>query len=90
MLLYNDQVQVKRKTKVKKQTLNPNFDETFELDLPPHHENLKKIKLVFIVKDYDRFSKNDVIGQVALTGEEWTKIIASPSYLEWHQLRRSL
>ena len=92
MLLYNDQVHAKRKTKIKKQTLNPSFDETFVFELPPNHENLKKMKLDFVLKDYDRFGANDVIGKVAFGDEKWTEIIASPSceIKKWHQLCGSL
>ncbi len=60
-LLHNGQrIAKKRKTNVKKRTLNPEFNETFVFDLPYSQEELKNVELDFIVFDWDRLSKNEV------------------------------
>ena len=60
-LLYNGKrIAKKRKTNVKKRTLNPEFNETFVFDLPYSQEELKNVELNFIVFDWDRLSKNEV------------------------------
>ena len=60
-LLHNGKrIAKKRKTNVKKRTLNPEFNETFVFDLPYSQEELKNVELNFIVFDWDRLSKNEV------------------------------
>ena len=60
-LLHNGKrIAKKRKTNVKKRTLNPEFNETFVFDLPYSQEELTNVELNFIVFDWDRLSKNEV------------------------------
>ena len=60
-LLYNDQRIAKKKTHVKKRTLNPVFNESFVFDLPQlDEEGLKNISLEFLLLDWDRVTKNEV------------------------------
>ena len=61
-LLYNDQRIAKKKTHVKKRTLNPVFNESFVFELPHLEEGLKNISLEFMLLDWDRVTKNEVIG----------------------------
>ena len=60
-LLYNDQRIAKKKTHVKKRTLNPVFNESFVFELPHLEEGLKNISLEFMLLDWDRVTKNEVI-----------------------------
>lgn len=62
-LVHNGQRIAKKKTHVKKRTLNPVFNESFVFDLPNHAEALDNISLEFLVLDWDRVTKNEVIGQ---------------------------
>ena len=59
-LLYNDQRIAKKKTHVKKRTLNPVFNESFVFELPHLEEGLKNISLEFMLLDWDRVTKNEV------------------------------
>lgn len=58
-LLYNGQRIAKKKTHVKKRTLNPVFNESFLFDVP-YNEGLQNISLEFLVLDWDRMTKNEV------------------------------
>merc|ERR1719460_1361418 len=61
-LLYNDQRIAKKKTHVKKRTLNPVFNESFVFDLPKTQDSsLDNIQLEFVMLDWDRVTKNEVI-----------------------------
>jgi len=96
-LLYNDQRIAKKKTHVKKRTLNPVFNESFVFELPHLDEGLKNISLEFMLLDWDRVTKNEVIGRLELGGEKcegtalhhWNEVLASPrrQIAEWHKLR---
>jgi C2 domain len=59
-LVHNGQRIAKKKTHVKKRTLNPVFNESFVFDLPPNAEALDNISLEFLVLDWDRVTKNEV------------------------------
>ena len=63
-LLYNEQRIAKKKTHVKKRTLNPVFNESFVFDLPhvDHGEGLANVSLEFLLLDWDRVTKNEVGG----------------------------
>ena len=50
----------KKKTHVKKRTLNPVFNESFVFDLPASATSLDNISLEFLVLDWDRVTKNEV------------------------------
>ncbi|CAL7945210.1 unnamed protein product [Xylocopa violacea] len=54
----------KYQTKVHRKNLNPVFNETFIFSVS--YEELKQQYLQFSVYDFDRFSRNDLIGQVVL------------------------
>ena len=61
-LLYNDQRIAKKKTHVKKRTLNPVFNESFVFELPHlGDDGLKHVSLEFMLLDWDRVTKNEVI-----------------------------
>ena len=51
------------KTRVKKNNLDPHWNETFTFERIPHDKLLTKT-IHLLVLDYDRFSKDDVIGEV--------------------------
>ena len=79
--------------------MNPVFNETFVFNLPDVDEDFFiNTKLHVIVYDWDRMSKNDVIGHVVFGGkdckgnalDQWNEIISSPSceIEEWHQLSK--
>ena len=61
-LLYNNQRISKKKTHVKKRTLNPVFNESFVFDLPRSEQGLAKVQLEFMLLDWDRVTKNEVRG----------------------------
>ncbi|KAK7867767.1 hypothetical protein R5R35_002266 [Gryllus longicercus] len=59
----------KRQTAIHRNEPNPFFDEHFKF--PVSHEELQDKTLVLQVFDYDRFSRNDVIGEVRMTMDEF-------------------
>lgn len=98
-LLYNGQRVAKKKTHVKKRTLNPVFNESFVFDLPAGVVGLESISLEFLLLDWDRVTKNEVIGRLELGGSRatacgsanhhWSEVVTSPrrQIAEWHKLR---
>eukprot|EP00096_Caligus_rogercresseyi_P007563 TRINITY_DN2547_c0_g1_i2.p1 TRINITY_DN2547_c0_g1~~TRINITY_DN2547_c0_g1_i2.p1 ORF type:complete len:125 (+),score=27.28 TRINITY_DN2547_c0_g1_i2:101-475(+) len=100
-LLYNDQRIAKKKTAVKKRTLNPVFNQNFIFELPnfdeSEHGGIKNISLEFLLLDWDRVTKNEVIGRLELGGHDcsgsafqhWNEVISSPrrQIAEWHKLK---
>jgi len=101
-LLHKEQRISKKKTHVKKRTLNPVFNESFVFDLPrpntPGTETcLTDLQLEFALLDWDRVTKNEVIGRLSLGGAQcegsalhhWQEIQASPrrQIAEWHKLK---
>lgn len=97
-LLYNGQRVAKKKTHVKKRTLNPVFNESFVFDLPAGVDGLDSISLEFLLLDWDRVTKNEVIGRLELGGaraacgsanHHWSEVVTSPrrQIAEWHKLR---
>uniref|UniRef100_T1PJR9 C2 domain protein n=1 Tax=Musca domestica TaxID=7370 RepID=T1PJR9_MUSDO len=84
----------KRKTSVKKCTLNPYYNESFSFEVP--FEQMQKICLVVTVVDYDRIGTSEPIGRCILgcmaTGTElrhWSDMLASPRrpIAQWHTLK---
>lgn len=84
----------KKKTSVKKCTLNPYYNESFSFEVP--FEQMQKIQLVVTVVDYDRIGTSEPIGRVILgcnaTGTElrhWSDMLASPRrpIAQWHTLK---
>lgn len=86
----------KKKTTIKKCTLNPQYNESFSFEVP--FEQVQKVQLVLKVVDYDRIGTSEPIGKVVLgcersTGESetrhWMDMLASPRrpIAQWHTLR---
>lgn len=96
-LVHNGQRVSKKKTHVKKRTLNPVFNESFVFDLPATATSLDNISLEFLVLDWDRVTKNEVIGRLELGGTKsggtalhhWNEVLSSPrrQIAEWHKLK---
>ncbi|KAG5675101.1 hypothetical protein PVAND_005031 [Polypedilum vanderplanki] len=84
----------KKKTSIKKCTLNPYYNESFSFEVP--FEQIQKVNLVVTVVDYDRIGTSEPIGKVVLgynaTGTElrhWSDMLASPRrpIAQWHTLK---
>ncbi|KAF6210629.1 hypothetical protein GE061_013736 [Apolygus lucorum] len=96
-LMYNGQRIAKKKTHVKKRTLNPVFNESFVFEIPQGGESLDKVSLEFLLLDWDRVTKNEVIGRLELGGTKagasaqhhWNEVRHSPrrQIAEWHKLK---
>lgn len=94
-LLYKGQRVAKKKTHVKKRTLNPVYNESFVFEVPA--DNLDNVSLELLLLDWDRVTKNEVIGRLDLGGDKssgtvlshWTDVCNSPrrQIAEWHKLR---
>lgn len=54
----------KKKTSIKKCTLNPYYNESFTFEIP--FEQIQKVQLVVTVVDYDRIGTSEPIGKVLL------------------------
>ncbi|KAG8431361.1 hypothetical protein GDO86_018978 [Hymenochirus boettgeri] len=84
----------KKKTHVKKCTLNPVFNESFIYDIPV--DLLPDISIEFLVIDFDRTTKNQVVGRLILGAhsvtangiEHWREVCENPRKLiaKWHCL----
>ncbi|CAG5134889.1 unnamed protein product [Candidula unifasciata] len=94
-LLYNGQRIAKKKTHVKKRTLNPVFNESFLFDVP-YNEGLQNISLELLVLDWDRMTKNEVVGRLEIGlkcdgqgASHWNEVINCPrkQIAEWHKLQ---
>ena len=94
-LLYNGQRIAKKKTHVKKRTLNPVFNESFLFDVPCN-EGLQNISLEFLVLDWDRMTKNEIIGRLEVgtkfqgpEAHHWNEVMNCPrkQIAEWHKLK---
>ncbi|KAJ8029816.1 Synaptotagmin-4 [Holothuria leucospilota] len=94
-MLYGNQRMAKKKTRLKKRTLNPVFNESFLFDIP--QEGLEDISLEFQVLDHDRVTKNEVIGRLEIgpsceaeTSQSlhWQEVLQNPrkQIAEWHKL----
>uniref|UniRef100_A0A3Q4H456 Synaptotagmin n=1 Tax=Neolamprologus brichardi TaxID=32507 RepID=A0A3Q4H456_NEOBR len=84
----------KKKTTVKKNTLNPYYNESFSFEIPL--EQMQKILVAVTVFDYDKIGKNDAIGKIFVgnkaTGlglKHWTDMLANPRrpIAQWHPLQ---
>lgn len=93
-LLYNNQRIAKKKTHVKKRTLNPVYNESFLFDVP-YNEGLANISLEFLVLDWDRMTKNEVVGRLEIGSKassqeihHWNEVMNCPrkQIAEWHKL----
>ncbi|XP_075890519.1 synaptotagmin-1-like [Nelusetta ayraudi] len=83
----------KKKTTVKKNTLNPYFNESFSFEVP--FEQIQKVQVVITVYDYDKLGSNDPIGGTFMgygaTGvglRHWSDMLANPRrpVAQWHTL----
>ncbi|XP_009570842.1 PREDICTED: synaptotagmin-9-like, partial [Fulmarus glacialis] len=83
----------KRKTSIKRNTLNPVYNEAIVFDVPP--ENIDQINLSIAVMDYDRVGHNEIIGvcQVgndaeSLGRDHWNEMLSYPRkpIAHWHPL----
>ncbi|XP_046440576.1 synaptotagmin 1-like isoform X6 [Daphnia pulex] len=93
-LMQNGKRLKKKKTSIKKCTLNPYYNESFTFEVP--FEQIQKVQLVVTVVDYDRIGTSDPIGKAILgcnaTGTElrhWSDMLASPRrpIAQWHTLK---
>ncbi|XP_061605409.1 synaptotagmin-C isoform X2 [Phyllopteryx taeniolatus] len=83
----------KRKTSIKKNTLNPTYNEALVFDIP--NENIESVSIVIAVMDYDCIGHNEVIGMCRVGSDadgpgrdHWTAMLANPRkpIEHWHQL----
>lgn len=93
-LMQNGKRLKKKKTSIKKCTLNPYYNESFAFEVP--FEQMQKVNLVVTVVDYDRIGTSEPIGKVVLgynaSGTElrhWSDMLASPRrpIAQWHTLK---
>ncbi|KAL0968133.1 hypothetical protein UPYG_G00262800 [Umbra pygmaea] len=83
----------RKKTCVKKSTLNPYFNESFTFDVS--FEQIQRVQLVISVWDHDKLTRNDAIGKIFLgcdaTGNQlrhWADMLSNPRrpMAQWHHL----
>uniref|UniRef100_A0A8B9UEE7 C2 domain-containing protein n=1 Tax=Anas zonorhyncha TaxID=75864 RepID=A0A8B9UEE7_9AVES len=83
----------KRKTSIKKNTLNPSYNEALVFDVP--HESVHHVSLTIAVVDYDCIGHNEVIGMCRVGSdaegpgrEHWAEMLANPRkpIEHWHTL----
>lgn len=84
----------KKKTAVKKKTLNPYFNEEFTFDVSL--EQIQNVDLIISVWDHDKVNKNEQIGKIFLgcraSGNalrHWSDMLAHPRrpIAQWHSLQ---
>ncbi|XP_074661026.1 synaptotagmin-1-like isoform X1 [Tubulanus polymorphus] len=84
----------KKKTTIKKRTLNPYYNESFTFEVP--FEQIQKVTLIITVVDYDRIGTSEPIGRIVLgcnsSGTElrhWSDMLANPRrpIAQWHTLQ---
>ncbi|KAM4617758.1 synaptotagmin-8 isoform 1-T4 [Discoglossus pictus] len=84
----------RKKTAVKKNTLDPYFNESFTFDVTL--EQMKNVDLIISVWDHDKVNKNEQIGKVFLgcgaSGNalrHWSDMLAHPRrpMAQWHKLQ---
>uniref|UniRef100_T1JJ35 C2 domain-containing protein n=1 Tax=Strigamia maritima TaxID=126957 RepID=T1JJ35_STRMM len=95
-LMQNGKRLKKKKTSIKKCTLNPYYNESFTFEVP--FEQIQKVQLYVTVVDYDRIGTSEPIGRVILgcnaTGSalrHWSDMLASPRrpIAQWHTLQEA-
>ncbi|XP_070686466.1 synaptotagmin VIII [Pempheris klunzingeri] len=83
----------KRKTSVKKKTLNPYYNESFTFDVS--FEQIQRVNLVISVWDHDAVTRNDAMGKIFLgcdaSGNQlrhWADMLSNPRrpVAQWHIL----
>ena len=75
----------KRQTAIHRNDPNPFFDQHFKF--PVSHEDLQTKSLILQVFDYDRFSRNDVIGEVRMSMEEFD--VTNSSIEVWGEITKN-
>ncbi|VDK78760.1 unnamed protein product [Litomosoides sigmodontis] len=90
-LLYKEQRISKKKSHVKRSTLSPVYNESFVFELPcTDEENLDNVKFEIVVMDWDRLTKNEVMGKcfIGPHDQHWLQVRSNPrrQIAEWHQL----
>uniref|UniRef100_A0A915KAS1 C2 domain-containing protein n=1 Tax=Romanomermis culicivorax TaxID=13658 RepID=A0A915KAS1_ROMCU len=85
---------VKRKSTIKRNTLNPYYNESFQFSVSP--TDIERVYLVVTVVDYDSLGSNDPIGKVVFGSQSkgselrhWEDMLATPRRVvaAWHTLR---
>ncbi|KAL3309451.1 Arf guanine nucleotide exchange factor syt1, partial [Cichlidogyrus casuarinus] len=93
-LMLNGKRIKKKKTTIKKCTLNPYYNESFAFEV--QFEQIQKVNLIVTVVDYDRIGTSEAIGRVVLgcnaTGaglRHWSDMLANPRrpIAQWHTLQ---
>lgn len=93
-LMLNGKRVKKKKTTIKKYTLNPYYNESFSFEVP--FEQIQKVNLIVTVVDYDRIGTSEPIGRIVLgcnaTGAElrhWSDMLSNPRrpIAQWHTLQ---
>ncbi|KAB5575236.1 hypothetical protein PHYPO_G00218500 [Pangasianodon hypophthalmus] len=93
-LMQNGKRLKKKKTTIKKKTLNPYYNESFSFEVSS--EQIQNVQIIVTVLDYDKIGKNDTIGKILVgmksSGTEqrhWEDMLASPRrpIAQWHALR---
>ncbi|XP_060933254.1 synaptotagmin VIII [Limanda limanda] len=83
----------KKKTHVRKKTLNPYYNESFTFDVT--FEQIQRVNLVISLWDHDAVSRNDAMGKIFLgcdaTGNQlrhWADMLSNPRrpVAQWHSL----
>ncbi|XP_047451358.1 synaptotagmin VIII [Mugil cephalus] len=83
----------KRKTSIKKKTLNPYYNESFTFDVT--FEQIQRVNLVISVWDHDAVTRNDPIGKIFLGCDamgnqlrHWADMLSNPRrpVAQWHSL----
>ncbi|KAG7522579.1 synaptotagmin-1-like isoform X1 [Solea senegalensis] len=83
----------KRKTSIKKKTLNPYYNESFTFDVT--FDQIQRVNLVISVWDHDAVTRNDAMGKIFLgcdaTGNQlrhWADMLSNPRrpVAQWHSL----
>ncbi|XP_077447894.1 synaptotagmin-6 isoform X1 [Stigmatopora argus] len=86
----------KKKTSIKKNTLNPTYNEAIIFDIPP--DSMDNVSLHISVMDYDLVGHNEVIGVMrlgcnaeGLGRDHWNEMLAYPRkpIAHWHPLLES-
>nr|KAF6411915.1 synaptotagmin 5 [Rousettus aegyptiacus] len=84
----------KKKTTIKKNTLNPYYNEAFSFEVPC--DQVQNVQVELTVLDYDKLGKNEAIGRVAVGAaaggaglRHWADMLANPRrpIAQWHSLR---
>lgn len=76
----------KRQTQIHRNDPNPFFDQHFKF--PVSYEELQEKTLVLQVFDYDRFSRNDVVGSVRVAMDSLELVSSTSSIEVWGEITR--